>query len=246
MVEYFDNIFRSEGAEEARQTADVVKNMVNAEKREFLDQFFTVEEITYALKQMHPTKAPEPDDMPVLFYQKMWRIVGNDIIDYVFNILNHEVDPSPINSTHICMIPKIKNPRYAKGFRPISLCNVVFKLVTKTIASKLKQLLPDIVGELQSVFVQDRLITDKELVAFEIFYYMKKKVTDQKGYIGLKSDMAKVYDRIECCFLKEVMILMGFSQRWVNLIQRCVSTVTFSILVNEIPSKPIQPTWGFR
>ncbi|KAL4370540.1 hypothetical protein AHAS_Ahas06G0076000 [Arachis hypogaea] len=246
MVEYYDNIFRSEGVEEARQAANIVKNRIDAEKREFLDQPFTVEEVTQALKQMHPTKAPGPDGMPALFYQKMWRIVGNDISDYVLNILNHEADPSPINSTHICMIPKIKTPRYAKDFRPISLCNVIFKLVTKTIANRLKQILPDIVGEFQSAFVQDRLITDNGLVAFEIFHYMKKKVTGQKGYIGIKLDMAKAYDRIEWCFLKEVMILMGFSQRWVNLIQRCVSTVTFSILVNGIPSKPFLLTRGLR
>ncbi|QHO24878.1 uncharacterized protein DS421_12g376140 [Arachis hypogaea] len=75
MVEYFDNIFRSEGMEEARQAADVVKNRVDTEKREFLNQPFTVEEVTQALKQMHPTKAQGLDGVPALFYQKMWRIV---------------------------------------------------------------------------------------------------------------------------------------------------------------------------
>ncbi|KAL1293347.1 hypothetical protein AAHE18_19G066400 [Arachis hypogaea] len=192
MVEYFDKLFMSEGGEGIHEAADIVKGKIDSGKRELLDQEFTAEEVLQALKQMHPTKSPGPDGMPALFYQKMWKTVGNDVTYQVFRILNHNDDPAPINATYIY-------------FRPISLCNVIFKLVTKTIANRLKQILPDIVGEFQN----------NGLVAFEIFHYMKKKTTD----------MAKAYDRIEWPFLKEVMVSMGFSSRWVNLIWNCISSI---------------------
>ncbi|XLR24789.1 hypothetical protein S83_052689 [Arachis hypogaea] len=218
MVGYFKKLFGSEEVENTQETAAIVGGMIGEEKKDFLDQEFTAEVVLQELKQMHPTKALGPDGMPALFYQRMWKIVGRDVTEQVLNVLNNTADPTLLNTTHICMIPKIKNPTHTKDFRPISLCNVIFKLVTKTIANRLKHILPDIVGEFQSAFVQDMLITDNGLVAFEIFHYMKKKVAGQKGYIGLKLDMAKAYDRIEWNFLIEVLTAMGFSTKWTNLI----------------------------
>ena len=109
-------------------------------------------------------------------------------------------------------------------FRPISLCNVIFKIITKTIANRLKLILPDIFGKFQSIFVPGRLITDNALLAFEYFHYMRKKRKGKKRCVALKLDMSKAYDRIEWNFLIEVLQSMGFSQKWQNLIFNCISS----------------------
>ncbi|WJX74258.1 hypothetical protein P8452_57931 [Trifolium repens] len=88
------------------------------------------------------------------------------------------------------------NPSSPKQFRPISLCNVTLKIVTKTIANRIKCILPDVVDEEQSAFVKGRLITDNALIAMECFHWLKKKVKGKKGTMALKLDMAKAYDRM--------------------------------------------------
>lgn len=75
------------------------------------------------------------------------------------DILNEDASPETINKTFIALIPKGKNPSSPKEYRSISLCNVVIKIVTKTIANKIKHVLPDVIDPEQSAFLQGRLIT---------------------------------------------------------------------------------------
>lgn len=91
-------------------------------------------------------------------------MVGIEVSKLVLDILNNERSPEDIKRTFIVLIPKCKNPSTPKDFRPISLCNVVMKIVTKTIANRLKHTLPSVVDEEQSAFIQRRLITDTHLI----------------------------------------------------------------------------------
>ncbi|XP_027338003.1 uncharacterized protein LOC113851801 [Abrus precatorius] len=102
-------------------------------------------------------------------------------------------------------------------------------------ANWLKLILVQIIGEFQSAFVPGRLISDNGLIALEIFDYLRKKKFGSKGYMGLKLDMTKAYDRLEWNFLLQVFRKMEFLHKWVDLIWRCVSTPSFSALHNGIP-----------
>lgn len=117
------------------------------------------------------------------------------------DILNNQKDPSAINSTFITLIPKKNNPMSPHEFRPISLCNVIVKVVTKDISNRMKVLLPDIISEGQSAFVKGRLIKDNALIAMECFHWIKNKRKGKKGTMALKLDMSKAYDRIEWEFV---------------------------------------------
>ena len=104
---------------------------------------FTQEEVKKALFQMNPTKTPGPDGMNPLFFQKYWHIVGTDVVlDYI----NSRKFLQSINFIHITLIPKKKNPDLMSNFCPISLCNVIFKLVLKVLANRLKRILGRIIS----------------------------------------------------------------------------------------------------
>jgi len=91
------------------------------------------------------------------------------------------------------------------------------------------------------------LITDNVLVAFKHFHYMKKKKkTGGKGYMVLKLDMSKAYDRIEWDFLEKMLITLGFHPNWVKLVMRCVTSVSYYILVNGQPTRSFFPSRGLR
>jgi hypothetical protein len=122
---------------------------------------------------------------------------------------------------------------------------VTLKIITKTIANRLKIILPDVISQNQSAFVPGRLITDNTLVAYEIFHHFDHSKS-KKGYMGIKTDMAKAYDRVEWQFLRTTLEVMGFPHQLTDTITDCVSTVTFSILINGKPSDTFSPQRGLR
>jgi hypothetical protein len=246
LLHYFDELFSSSSPIDIEQACEAIQKRLSPDHVELCNQRFTSDEIKETVEQMHPLKAPGPDGLPALFFQEYWHIVGKDITDLALGILNDGKSPETINKTFIALIPKCKNPSSPKQFRPISLCNVTLKIVTKTIANRIKCILPDVVDEEQSAFVKGRLITDNALIAMECFHWLKKKVKGKKGTMALKLDMAKAYDRMEWAFIREVLQSMGFPDRILQLIMGCISTVSYQVLINGQPSTSFTPARGIR
>ena len=198
---YFDNLFQARVEDQMEEFLNAVQCMMTDDMREFLSFEFTVEEVKVALFQMGPTKAPRPDGMNALFYQKFKHVVGNSIVLAVLDFLNNGNMLPDINHTNILLIPKVKNSERMSEFRPISLCNVIYKIISKVLANRLKQVLPQIISPTQSAFVLGRLITDNVLVAFETLHTMHSRKKGKTGSMALKLDISKAYDRVEWHFL---------------------------------------------
>uniref|UniRef100_A0A2N9HFR8 Reverse transcriptase domain-containing protein n=1 Tax=Fagus sylvatica TaxID=28930 RepID=A0A2N9HFR8_FAGSY len=141
------------------------------------------------------------------FFQKYWNIVGANVSAAVLSVLNSGKMLRKINLTHISLIPKKKNPERMSEYRPISLCNVVYKIISKVLANRLKVVLPCIISDSQSAFVPGRLITDNVSIAFEFIHKMKAKRKGKKGEMAIKLDMSKAYDRVEWTFIESLSAL---------------------------------------
>ena len=174
-VNYFKNLFSTSHSTCILEVLETIPNKINDDMNQRLIQEFTREEVETALNQMHPTKVPGPVGMSATFFQNYWGIVGNDVTCMVLNVLNNNMSMTEINRTNITLVPKTKNPTNMTEFKPISLCNVVYKLISKVLANRLKIILPHIISENQSAFLTGRLITDNVLLAFELMHYLKHK-----------------------------------------------------------------------
>lgn len=173
ICKFYENLFSICGGEEVDAVIDVVKPKVNEEMNMKLLSPFTRDEVRVALFQMHPSKAPGPDGMNPKFFQQFWDVVGDDLVRVCLGILNREVAlPNEANGTNVTLIPKVSKPKSMGDLRPISLCNVYYKIILKALANRMKLLLPQIISESQSAFVPGRLITDNLLVSAEILHRM--------------------------------------------------------------------------
>jgi hypothetical protein len=123
--------------------------------------------------------------------------VGERIKEEVLAVLNGAAMPYGWNDTVIVLIPKIKAPKKLSDLRPISLCNVLYKAISKVLANSLKHVLPEFISPSQSGFVPDRMITDNVLLAYELIHYLNLKKKGREGIAAIKLDMSKEYDKIE-------------------------------------------------
>ena len=131
-------------------------------------------------------------------------------------------------------------------YRPISLCNVIYKLISKLLANRLTNVLAEIIDESQSVFVPGKLISDNVLVAFEMMHSIDQRRKGKEAFMSVKLDMSKAYDRVEWAYLEAMMRRMGFNERWISLILMCVSTVEYLVLINGEAKGKIILTRGLR
>lgn len=109
----------------------------------------TFEEFTIAMSQMHPDKASGPDGLNPAFYQNFWPMLGKEVFDCCKNWLQGASFPADLNNTNVVLIPKKDNACCLKDLRPIALCNVLYKIVTKVLANRLKSVLPGLISEKQ-------------------------------------------------------------------------------------------------
>jgi hypothetical protein len=132
----------------------------------------TKEEIHDALQQMALLKSLGPDGFPVCFYQSNWKEIGEEVCSAILKFFETGCLDGSINYTLIALISKLPNPSRVIEFRPISLCNVLYTIVSKVLANRLKFVLPSIVSSNQSAFRPGRLISDNILVAYETLHSM--------------------------------------------------------------------------
>lgn len=161
-------------------------------------------------------------------------------------ILNEDADLRPLNKTMIALIPKVPNPKYMSEYRPISLCNLGYKIISKTIANRFKKVLDSVISPTQAAFIPGRLISDNVLVGFECIHAIGNRKKGKEGQVAIKLDMSKAYDRVEWRFLREMLSKMGFSSKWIHNLMKCVETVSFSVMVNGNPTEEFKPNRGLR
>ena len=197
VCDYYQSLFTSSQPLDFVVILEAVKPSVSEVMNAQLLRPFLREEVEVAIKQMKPISALGPDSMPPLFYQYFWSLIDVDICSAVLDFLNNCKIPLEINSTNITLIPKFKSPELITDFRPISLCNVVYKIVSKVLANRFRDVLPSIISEYQSAFQAGRVIIDNILMAFETLHYMKHHQNGKSGLMALKLDMSKAYDWVE-------------------------------------------------
>ncbi|CAL1389652.1 unnamed protein product [Linum trigynum] len=226
-VEFFDNLFTSEfqiGDVDARVAALPIEWLVTTDMNQKLVAPVSADEIRRTVFSIGPTQAPGSDGFTAKFFRSYWDIVGPLVVEAVGSFFANGKLLRSFNHTWITLIPKVEEVETMRQLRPISLCQVIYKIVSKILANRLAVVLPVVVSPEQNAFIKERQIVDNVLIGHEIMHYLKIKTKGKKGYMALKVDMEKAYDRVEWPFLLSLLKKLGFGEQWVKWIHECISS----------------------
>lgn len=157
-LEHFARLFTSSEASDDERLLGLVELWITTSMNEELLKPFTEKDIYCAVKMMEPLKALGIDGFLKLLYQRYWHIVGPQISKYCLYILRGEVEMGEINKTHIVLITKVERPKNITRFRPISLCNVIYKIIVKVLVERMSGFLENYIDEVQGAFIPRRHI----------------------------------------------------------------------------------------
>ena len=202
-------------------------------------------EVKEGLGSLKPLKAPSPNGIHARFFQAYWQQVGTSVVNEVFKVFQSSTMPSHLNETLITLIPKHLWADCLAAFRPISLCNTVYEVVTKIIVKRLRPFLPKLISPLQTAFVPGRMGLDNMIIAQEIIHTMTLK-KGKTGFMAIKIYLEKTYDRLEWHFIRDVLELYKLPPSLIKLIMSCVSSSSISMLFNGGKLEPFHPSRGIR
>ncbi|CAA7036129.1 unnamed protein product [Microthlaspi erraticum] len=245
-IEYFQRLY---SLHDVDLVVDTLTNEgfvdLTSEDLQGVETRFSEEEVVRAVRSMGRFKAPGPDGYQPVFYQQCWDEVGESVVRFVMEFFRSGELPPDTNDAIVVLIPKVESPEKIQQFRPISLCNVLFKIITKTMVGRMKRVMTKLIGPAQSSFIPGRLSTDNVVIVQEAVHSMRRK-KGKKGWMLLKLDLEKAYDQIRWDFLEGTIRAAGLSEKWVKWIMQCVAGPSMSLLWNGEKTESFKPLRGLR
>jgi exonuclease III len=186
-------------------------------------------ELDCLLQDMKTDTAPGPDGFPVSFFKKFWPLVKMGVLHIINDFLLGRIDIARLNFGVLALIPKVPGADQITQFRPIALINVIFKFVSKAVATKLDPIANRVISPNQTAFIKGRFILDGVLALHELVHEVKSK---KEACVLLKLDFEKAYDRVNWDFLTEVLRCKGFDAGVVHRISQLVAGGQTAISIN--------------
>ena len=188
----FNELFTEEPISFPSNLEDLISPSITPLQNEDLCLIWSPREIKDTIFSMYNLKASRPNGLPALFYKKYWSIVGSFVINVVQSFFKSGHMLSEVNNSFIVLIPKNKSPSIVNHFRPITLCNIIYKTIAKLLVNKMRPLLMTLISPCQSAFIPDQWII--ELIVQELLHNFKKKKV-KGSFVAMKVDLQKAYNR---------------------------------------------------
>lgn len=231
-LEYYMKLLGSESVSKATVSRTIVNqgSMLNEAQQTSLCREFTREDVKVAPFAIDDNKVVGPDGFSSGFFMKTWSIIGSDIIAAVLDFFHTGKLLKQVDATTLCLIPKCEQADDVTKYRPIACCNVMYKIISKMICSRLKCGLLAIMKPVQSAFIENRIIMHNIFLCQDIMKnYLRKSLPAR---CTIKVDLRKAYDSLNWEFVKELLIALKFPHQFVHWVMLCITSPCFSLSFN--------------
>ncbi|KAL2933235.1 hypothetical protein RDABS01_016354 [Bienertia sinuspersici] len=226
-LDYYQELLGSNIRERRPVQREVVQTglVVNEEHKVTLTSPFTPADVKKIVFSLNGDKAPGRDGFGAHFFKHNWDIIGEDTTKAVLSFFESGRLLKEVNNTFISLVPKVSCPQDVTEFRPIACCNTIYKIITKLLCLRLKEVLPDLISENQGAFVHGRYIIHNIMVYQDLVRkYGRKNVSPS---CMIKVDLRKAYDTVEWRFVQEMLEALNFPQKFRGWIMTCVTTLKY-------------------
>jgi len=223
------------------QTDDIPQ--VSQLENEYLTDTFSQEEVRAAIFQMEHNKAPGPDGFPPEFYQVFWNLIKDDLMALFTDFHQGNLPLNRLNFGTIILLPKKKDAKVIRQYRPICLLNVSFKIFTKVATNRLSTIAQKIIRPTQTAFLPGRNIMEGAVILHETIHELHSK---RKDGVIFKIDFEKAYDKVNWSFLQQTLRMKGFSHQWCEWVQKFTQGGNVNIKVNDQLGSYFQTRKGLR
>ncbi|GLT35685.1 hypothetical protein SLA2020_101160 [Shorea laevis] len=242
VASYFESLFEKD--EWQRWILDGANgSQINQQQRELLTAPFEEGEIREAVWDCNCSKAPGLDGFNFRFIRETWNIIKEDVVGFVQEFHRNSKLVKGCNASFIVLIPKTENPQRIEEYRPISLIGVMYKIITKLLANRLRMVLNDIIDNQQVAFIKGKQLVDCVTIANEVIDEARRK---HKSCFFFKVDFEKAFNNVHWGFLDYMLRRMGFGETWCGWIKECLQSSIVSILVNGSATREFKAKKGLR
>lgn len=201
-------------------------------------------EIKEVLFKMPRKKSPGQDDFTTEFFKEAWAVIGGDVTMAIQSFFVKGFLPKGLNSTILALIPKKEEAKMMKDYKPISCCNVLYKVISKITANRLKSVLSKCITINQSTFIKERLLIENVLLAMELVKdYHKDDISHR---FAMQIDISKAFDSVQWPFLINTLTALGLPEKIISWISLCITSASFSVQVNGELAGYFQSKRGLR
>jgi hypothetical protein len=208
-----------------------------------LNEKVTEEELLSASSSFKKDKIPGPNGWLVEIYLHFIDLLEPNLLRVIEEVRTNGKVLDAFNSTFLALIPKKEKPNSFDEFRPISLCNCVYKILAKVLTVRVEKIILRVISQEQFGFLEERQIYEAVGSAHEGLHSIKLK---NALAMILKLDLLKAYDHVNWIYLMLVLLQAGFNLQVVKWIMGCITFVSFAILINVSALIFFKPSKGLR
>jgi hypothetical protein len=190
-----------------------LQSLVHQHNLQQIEVLFIKEDIDKVVMRVPSDKALGPDGFNGLFIKKCWHIIKEDVYQLWFDFLDERIYLEAIHSSFITLVPKVNNPSTVDDFRPISLINSIFEIITKLLGDRLQSIIIPLVHKNQYGFIKTRTI---QYCLGRAFEYIHQCQQSKKEIVIIKLEITKVFDMIEHFAIIQMMHQLGFNDKWIS------------------------------
>jgi len=240
--DYFQEILREPPGSRDQAIRTIMQHIpkiITEDHNNKLLQSISLQEVEAVMAQLKDGKAPGPDGFTANFFHEFWELIKTEVWELVEESRSmHWILPS-LNATFLALVPKGDEQNTPDNYKLIALCNVIYKLISKVLANRLKPLLPLLISPEQTGYVEGRQIMDDIILSNEVIHSLK--ILKNPGMI-LKLDLSKAFDKLSWNYIHQMLVAFGFNSTWTRWIMNLISSPYFSVLLNGTPSSPFHPS----